>query len=317
MPGDVEVAISEGLEDRDLLPLQSDEPADHHVEQEGRHAEEDGREDRGGGLQLFQFLRQEAVGELILARIGTRAAIGAQHGVHAVEHVLHVGASGQRRRGVVEGAFHVVGGGERVAAHPQHAVALEVREHGPRGDLVHVFRRYRHADDGERLAFAIDDGGELVAGLEAVRVGEGVGQHHLIRTVGLHHAPALEMQRIEQGLAAVRHRQQQARDGVGEALHLQLHPGDHPGLQPLHPGNLAQALRHRFRRALQIGKHFGEAVFAVEAVARGRQRIVGGERHHQRRHPTHDHCRDGQYLAAHVPEIAQEFAVEGAHALPG
>jgi len=314
VPADGQRPVAEGLEDGDLLALQGDEPAHHHVEQEGRHPQEDGREDGGRGLQLLELLGEEAVGELILAAIGPRAAVGAEHRIHAVDHLLHRGARGDAEGGVVEGARHVVGRGQGVAAHPEHAVALEVREHGTRGDLVDVLRRHRHPDDGQPLALAVDDGGDPVARVEVVGVGQGVGDHHLVRAVGLDRASALEVQGVEVRLGAVGQGQQQARDGVGEALDLQLHPGAHPGLHPLHAGDLGEPRGHRFGRALQGDEDIGEAVVAVEAVAGEHQGIVGRERHHQRRHPAHDHRRDRQHLAAHVPEVAQELEVEGLHA---
>gem|GEM_PF-6876721 len=103
--------VAEGLEDGDLVALQRAQPADHDVEQDGRHAEEDGREDRRRRLQLLEFLQEEAVGELVLARVGAGAAIGGQHAVDAVDHVLLLRAARQRRGDVVERPLHVVGGG--------------------------------------------------------------------------------------------------------------------------------------------------------------------------------------------------------------
>ncbi len=275
MAADGQGGIAEGLEDRDLLALQGDEPADHDVEQEGRHAEENRREDRRRRLQLLEFLGQETVGELVLARIGARAAIGGEDAVDAVDYLLRVRAVLQGQGDVVERARHVVGGAERVAPHPEHAVALEVREHRAGRDLVHVFRRHGHAHHGERLALAVDDRGDLVARFEPVRFGESVGEHHLVAAVGFDMAATFHMDAVEPGRAAVRHRKQQAGDRVGKALYLELDAGAHAGFQAVDARHFAQALGHRFRCALENGEHFGEAVFGVEAVARGGERVVG------------------------------------------
>ena len=204
VPADGRRGVAEGLEDGDLLPLQGDQPADHHVEQEGCHSQEDRREDGGGGLQLLEFLGQEAVGELVLATIGAGAAVGAEDVVDPVDHVLDQRARGQAQADVVEAAFHVVGGSQGVAPHPDHTIALEVREHGAGGDLVDVFRRDRDPHDGQGLALAVDDGGQAVTRFEAMGVGEGVGEDHLVAAVGLDHAAALEVQLIELCLACVR-----------------------------------------------------------------------------------------------------------------
>jgi hypothetical protein len=157
---DRRIAVAE-RGDGDLLALQRD--PSHHVQQKAATPRKMAG-NTGHGLQLLQFLGEEAVGELVAAGIGTDAAVGRQQGVEAVDDRLLVAARGEGERHAVEGAVHVIGRGQGMAAHPQHAVALEVRKHGAGRDLVDIFRRQGHAHQGQGLALAVDDGGERVAG---------------------------------------------------------------------------------------------------------------------------------------------------------
>ena len=57
-----------------------------------------------------------------------------------IQDVLFVRRRRQRQRDVVERTIHVVGVGQRLAIHPQHAVALEVGERRTGRDHVDVLR---------------------------------------------------------------------------------------------------------------------------------------------------------------------------------
>jgi hypothetical protein len=64
--------IADRLHQPDLLALQRDQPAQHHVDQEGRDDEEDRRHDPGQRLQLLQFVLEEIVRHLPIAVVPRR-----------------------------------------------------------------------------------------------------------------------------------------------------------------------------------------------------------------------------------------------------
>ena len=70
------VAVAEGLEGGDLFALHGHHAPDHHVEQKGGDAQEQGGKQAGQGAELLQFLGQETVGSLILTVVGAQAAVG-------------------------------------------------------------------------------------------------------------------------------------------------------------------------------------------------------------------------------------------------
>jgi len=63
------------LKRRNLFALGADGPGDHHVQQEGRDADEDGGVDAGALLELAELFRQEPVRYLVLSSVGAVASV--------------------------------------------------------------------------------------------------------------------------------------------------------------------------------------------------------------------------------------------------
>ena len=201
---DIGIAVTEGLERGDLLALGADQSRDHHIEQKRRHAEEDHREGAAHLFELFELFGQKPVRGLIDAPVSTETAITFQHRVELVDDVVFARAAGECERDIVEGAVHVVGRRQRIVRHPQHAEAREVREDRMRRDLIDEFRRQRDADDGELFALAVDDHAEAVAGLETVRLGEGIADDDFVGAIRIQQSSGAQIQTIEIGASFTR-----------------------------------------------------------------------------------------------------------------
>lgn len=88
MQADLPVAVAEGLDHGDLLPLGGDQAARHDIEQKGGDAEENDREYSRHLLQLAEFLGQETMRELVLAPVGAQTAVGTEKIVEAGDSFL-------------------------------------------------------------------------------------------------------------------------------------------------------------------------------------------------------------------------------------
>ena len=125
------------------------------------------------------------------------------------------------------------------------------------------------------------------------------------------HAPAAQVQAVLRRLAGVGQRLHHRLDRFVKVRQLDLGPGDQPGLDLIDARQFGYALRQGTGGALDLGPDVGEAVVAVQAVARVLERTERGGRHHQHGYARGDHQRDCQRLPAHVPQVAQRLAVDG------
>ncbi len=313
--GQLPVAIAECLEHGQLLALGLDDAPHHHVEQEGRDREEDGRQHAGHQALLGQLLLEEAMGLLVVAGLGAGAAVAGQGQVQGVDHVFLAGPGLEGQGQAVEGPLHVVGIGQGALVHPHHGIAAVVRHQvGGRG-LVEVFRAQGNAGKPKSRLAAIDDCLEGIARRQVVCLGEGVADHHLVVATGRRQGAGEELQAVQGRLAAVGNRHQQAADGVGEAGHGQAHRGPDPGLDLVDPRDLLQPWHQPRGGALDVGEDLGEVVTGVEAVPGSRQRLQGGDGEDQRHHAAGDHHGDGQGLALEAPEVSMELTVQGQHGI--
>jgi hypothetical protein len=101
-----------------------------------------------------------------------------------------------------------------------------------------------------------------------LRVGEGLGQHRLVRAAGVRQPALPQGQPVEARLAAFRHGHQLADHRLVESRDVEHGRAHDAGLDGLDAGNLAQPAREVFRRALDPREH----VAAGCGVARGSSR---------------------------------------------
>ena len=97
MHHDLPVGEAEGFQDGDLLPLQRQQPRQHRVGHERRHAQEHDREADGNGLQHADFVRDPDVGRMVGAAIGAPPAVRRQQAVQLGDD-RPLGRAGRQRQ---------------------------------------------------------------------------------------------------------------------------------------------------------------------------------------------------------------------------
>ena len=249
----------------------------------------------------------------VAATDGVQAAVALEQLIDAVDHLRLVGARAQAQGDVVEGAVHVEGRAHRVAAHPQHAETAVVGEDVGAADLVDVLRRQGDADHAQGLPAAVHDGAEGVADVEVVGGGEGLAGDHLVAPAWLDPAAAPQVQVVEDRHPPFGDRLQAAGGRLGQAGHVEGDVEDDARLHRGDAGDARQPRRQRVRSALEVHEDVGEAVVGVVRRLRDQQRRVGRAGADENRHAAGDDQGDGDHLAAQVPEVAAQLAVEGAH----
>ncbi len=250
---------------------------------------------------------------LVLAGVGAQAPVAGEQVVEPVDDVLGARAAPQVDSHVVESAVHVVGVRERLAPHPHHAVALVIGKDAARAELVDELRRLRGAHHGEPLAPALDDGVQGVARHEAVGRGEGVAQHYFVVAPGLDEPALLEIERVQVLVTVLGDRDDAPGDRLVEALDVEVDRRDHARGDALDAGDAGDARAQALRRTLEAREHVGEAVVAVVGSAGGVQAIERGDEHDVGRHAAKDHQGDRRRLTPHLPDLAQQLAVERTH----
>jgi hypothetical protein len=119
---------------------------------------------------------------------------------------------------------------------------------------------------------AVDDGLERGPGLEPVDLREAVREEDLVGAAGLDRPSAEHDRQVEPALPVGRQREELARDRLAEARDLEVHRGEHAGLDLADPRDLGQPRGHGVGRPLEGGEGVGEAVRAVELLARQARR---------------------------------------------
>ncbi len=205
------------------------------------------------------------------------------------------------------------GGGQVPPGHPQEAEVLRIRKQFSRTDAVDELRAECYADDLQGLAATVDDREQAIAQVEAVSFGEALANQRLLRPVRVQEPPAAQRDIVERRPAAVRQGDQASIDRIGDSGHVQRDAHHHPGLDLPDSRDRRDALLDPVGDALGAGEHVGEGVAGVVGVAGREQRAEHSLRHDQQRDPRRDDQGDRQYLGPNVPEVAQQFAVEGSH----
>ena len=307
---EAQVGVADRLEHRDLFALDRDHPPEHHIEEERRDPQEDHGHQQRHAAEPGQFVLEIPVGDLLGAGDGAQAAVGLEEAVQFGDRRLGGGALGERQRDVVEPALHVEGGREVPARHPEDPEPRRVRQEVAAGDRVDVLGGKRRPDDLEPLAPAVDHREDLVAEFEPVPLGEALVDDRLLGASGVGPAPAAQRHAVQDRAAAVRERDKAAVDRLAGSRDVQGDAGRHPGVRPVHPGELVEAPGDPAGDALGVREDVPELVSGVVAVARRLQRVEADERRDQQRDPRRDHHRDGEPHGAHPPEVAEQLAVE-------
>ncbi len=211
---------------------------------------------------------------------------------------------------LVECALHVVGGSQRLPVDPEDAeAALIGRTRHARED---VLGRECNPHNQQFLASAVDQRANPVTGFELATDGKAFGHQRFDgpRVMPLDHAPAAQVYLV-QALGCPRVKPNQAtNDGI---RHVRYGDRHHLAQRGLHVGCAGNALKLAFqreRRPFERGKHIGKTGIGVIQIARPRQRLKSAETGNEARHAAGDHQRDGQGLAPHQAQIAQQLAVK-------
>ncbi len=310
MPTDLPVGVAEGFEGGDLFALGGDEAGEDDVEQECCDEEEDGGRDDGHAAQLAQFVGDELVRRVVGAAVGAEAAVGIEQCIEAANDFDFAGARHEDETDVVEGAFHVEGGGKFAFAHPEDGEALFVWQDIAGANLVDVFGAERDADDAQDIAPAVDDGLDGVAGVEVMHLGEGLADEHLAAPVWLDVAAFAEIDAVDPRLVGFGHGDDAAQRGFGEIFDVEIHIDDDARVELRDAGDRGDLVGKVIGRALELGEDVGEGVPVVIGVHRLLERGHGcGGEDEGGDAAGHDE-RDRGGLPFHRQQVADEFAME-------
>ena len=254
---------------------------------------------------------ERPVGHLEAPRDRPDPSVRVQDAVEAGDGLVHGCARHHLEGHVVEAAFHVEGGPEGPAVHPEDAESVVVGDQLARRDDVHVLGGEAEAHDPELPPAAVDEGGDTVAGLQAVGVREDLAGDHLVGTARLDPATPPQEHVVETGPPFVRDGDEPSGRGLLEAGHVQRHVGHHAQIRASHAGDGGDPVSQPQRRPLAPGEHVREAEALVVRALGAPEGIEGREVRHVHRHAGGHHGRDGQRLALHLPEVPEQLAVEG------
>ena len=154
-----------------------------------------------------------------LAAVRAEPAVALEQPVEARDHLgLESRPAVRRQRHVVEGALHVEGRAERVAAHPQHAEAPVVGEQARRpGSRRRTRARARCRRCAAAASGRCSTAPRVSPTRESVRAGEGLADQHLVAAARLEPAPAAQVQVVQDRDAPLGDRDQPPGRGLGEA----------------------------------------------------------------------------------------------------
>ena len=152
VPAERCVAVPESLQRGDLGALHRERPRQRHVESERSHEEEDQRQQEPEVCSWTSSF-SSAQWDIWKARgVAPESTVGLENAIDARDSVLDRDPRRQGDRNIVEPSLHVQGCGKRLLVHPEHTEPLVVGHQLARPDAVDVFRRKRHADNGQAAA---------------------------------------------------------------------------------------------------------------------------------------------------------------------
>ena len=160
---------------------------------------------------------------------------------------------------------------------------------------------------------AVDDCAQVVAGRQPVRLRERLRQHGLVGIADARQSSVAQRQPVEPWLVPLRDGHELPDHRLLEALDVEDRRAHDARFHRLHAGDFAQPRGQVLGRPLDAGEHLPEPVALVVGDRRLLERLDRGERHHQHADAGGHDQRDGQHLAAHPPQVAQQLAVQRAH----
>ena len=241
MHADGNIAVTERFERGDLISLQRDDSRQNDIEKERGDREKDRGNDRPHALQLADLVRQEAIGNLIAASMRPQAAVRLDDRVEPLDYFFLVGPGSQIERDVIECAFHIERGSQGLAAHPENAEPLVVRDQRPDANRVDVFGGKRRADDPQVLFAAVDDGGKFVAGTKPVSFREPLGGQHFVVVPRLDVPARPQVQGIERYLSVFGDGDQSPGSRLFQIVKVERHVADDAGLHMRDAGDFGNA----------------------------------------------------------------------------
>ena len=301
------IAIAERLQGADLLALSGDEPGEHEVHEKGGDGEEEIADQVAGDAVLHQFIAQEGVGDLVFAAVAAGAAVGCEEVIDRCDRPRLRRAGGEGNRQIVERTFQIERGCQCIAMHPDDTESLIVGEDLSWPDLVDELGREPDADDAQPLPAPIDDRGHAVAGHEAMRGREHLGDHRLVGTPRFGKSPLFKVDAIDAAGGVGWQRQKLSGDRLREARHVEDHERGDARFHRRHPGEFRHIPRNRVGRAAQPNEDIGEAPAVVVLVAGAQQRVVVAAQRDHRRDAASHHGADRHHLTGEAAEVAQQL----------
>ena len=222
MPPDRPMRIPKRLQRGDLIPLQRDDPIQHHVEQKRGDTQKDRRDDHPHPFEIADFVGQEAMRDLIRSTMRSEAAVLFDERIKPPSDVRFHRTGKQVNHHIVERPFHVVRRFERLAAHPQDAEPLVVRHELPILDLIDILRRKGDSDDSQLLLLAVDDCCDFIVQVQLVSFDEPLACKHFVIAPRLDESPLPQEQRTKIcRLRILRYRNQSPRDRLRKRRQIQ------------------------------------------------------------------------------------------------
>ncbi len=254
------------------------------------------------------------MGHLIGALVRAWPAERRHERVKPRDHISRRRARHQPDDGVVERPRQIECRRELVVGHPQHTKPAIVGKQAARADGVDEFRRQRDADDGQRAAAGVDDGGERRARPYAMRHRKGLGDDDF--QPAPRELPAtLDHDIVQDRPPSDRQRYHARRYRLGDAGHVDEDLADDAGLDGGDAGDVTEAAGERERRALQRHEHVGEALLFVELRPGLRQRHQVALPQHRHGDPCGHHTGNRRRLALQPEEVAEELVGQRSHGL--
>ncbi len=205
--------------------------------------------------------------ELVRSRECAEPPVRLEHAIDRVQDGVLVGSWLELHREIVERAFHLVCRRDRILEHPQRSEPRVVRHEQYRIDGKHVLGGQRVPDDQEPAELAVDHGGEVIAGLEAVYLGKRLVHEYFVVASRLEVPSGPKDQTVERSPARRRDRDQVPSCRRNEIVHRQAHLFYDPRVGAGDTGKLGHLSRHGLRRSLEVHEHIGESIRLVVEVA--------------------------------------------------
>ena len=221
---------------------------------------------------------------------------------------MRAGREGERE--IVERAIEIERRRDFLVRHPEGAVGAIVRQRRAGARLKDNLRRQHDSGDSEFLAPTVEQQREVVAGMELVGFRKRFAHEHLAAAARREPASRAQEEAVQLRRAEIRQRTHLAAGRFVEARQIERDLHRDAGLRRSHAGHFRQLRREGVRGALQMRKHFGEAMRLVIFLPRAFQRKDQAARHDQHRQAAGHDERDRDHLTLHPVQVAQQLAIK-------